>query len=551
MKSIQTKLVIFIVICIVLSITIIMVVGLFNMRDLATDYSEDYMEQLIDNKIGKTDSVLEEIEDAVTSMQSFALAQVGDSTEMLDNTVRRKLYLENMEELACSVAKTINGAISVYFRLDPYKYGKNAGFFYLLNADTGDLQKMELTDISRYDVTDREHVAWWYEPMQNGKPCWLEPYFNRNVNKYMISYVIPIYYETRFLGVVGVDIEVMTIMKDVSDITLYDSGYAFVIDSKKNLVYHKYYDDGIEYEQMDEELRQNIDRIFIKNKINQFISIRSMGEDKQLIIGQLRNGMYLGYAVPKGEIYETIYDTLIKTVVFTILLIVSVVTISVVLIHSMTGPLKKLAKASEQMAEGDLKVDLVYKSDDEIGVLAKNMYHLGESLQKYFDYFNKLAYTDELSGLPNKAAFDRDVTLIMDDIKKNDETFELIIMDINFLKRINDSIGHDVGDILISGVSGYIADTFGKSNAYRIGGDEFAAILLKENVGKSEMYIEKLNREIMEYAYKQKNIFGCVISIACGASVYKRDEDNNFSDVFKRADSNMYKNKVQMKAERI
>jgi len=63
------------------------------------------------------------------------------------------------------------------------------------------------TDFSSYDKDDLEHVGWYYIPVNNGKPTWMEPYLNSNINVYMISYVVPIVIDNVKVGIVGMDID--------------------------------------------------------------------------------------------------------------------------------------------------------------------------------------------------------------------------------------------------------------------------------------------------------------------------------------------------------
>ena len=66
-----------------------------------------------------------------------------------------------------------------------------------------------------------EHVGWYYAPKAAGKPLWLEPYYNKNVDMDMISYVAPLYKQGRFIGIVGMDMDFNLIVNDVSIISPY------------------------------------------------------------------------------------------------------------------------------------------------------------------------------------------------------------------------------------------------------------------------------------------------------------------------------------------
>ena len=116
--------------------------------------------------------------------------------------------------------------------------------------------------------------------------------------------------------------------------------------------------------------------------------------------------------------------------------------------------------------------------------------------------------------------------------------------DINGLKEVNDTCGHDFGDILIIDACKLICKTFKRSPVYRIGGDEFVVIL--EN-GELEHYAELLEEFTREMEACSCGRPGEALSIARGIAIYDSDTDLVFANVFKRADDAMYQNKAAMK----
>lgn len=153
-----------------------------------------------------------------------------------------------------------------------------------------------------------------------------------------------------------------------------------------------------------------------------------------------------------------------------------------------------------------------------------------------------MAYTDPLTGVKNKAAYIDDVGLIEKAIAE--ETLQelgVIFFDLNGLKIINDTQGHEKGDEYIKAACRIICQHFKRSPVYRIGGDEFVAILKGEDYSNRKSLIEAFTKFIQEEKTK-----GGVI-IASGFSEYHKARDGSFMRVFERADKNMYKCKKQLK----
>jgi len=156
-------------------------------------------------------------------------------------------------------------------------------------------------------------------------------------------------------------------------------------------------------------------------------------------------------------------------------------------------------------------------------------------------YFKKLAYTDFMTGYENRMAFEqrlRECGKMAD----NGEYVTLVICDVNNLKIINDTQGHKAGDTYIQKTADIIASKINKiGSLYRIGGDEFAAII----VGCNEKKIEALMTELREE--RCVAIKGQQFSCACGAATFEIGTDKSLRDVFKRADEAMYKEKARQK----
>lgn len=154
--------------------------------------------------------------------------------------------------------------------------------------------------------------------------------------------------------------------------------------------------------------------------------------------------------------------------------------------------------------------------------------------------YQRLAKEDRMTGIPNRLAFDEYLL----EIEEKADTFEnlvLIFMDINKLKRINDTYGHGAGDELIISAAKVVEKAFGEFGRYfRIGGDEFCAIIPCSGPEERD-WNQILDREIIHY----NQMGGYPLDIARGMC-FLRGEDGNLrsiSDWKYAADQEMYRNK--------
>lgn len=164
--------------------------------------------------------------------------------------------------------------------------------------------------------------------------------------------------------------------------------------------------------------------------------------------------------------------------------------------------------------------------------------------------YRKLAYTDELTGLPNRTAFREDLEKRMElDKAAGKETIlptVVYMFDLNDLKKCNDTYGHDYGDRYIKMAADVLKRLFEREGkCYRIGGDEFCAW---EPYTSQEVIDEKLS--LLEKEIRQLNDeeFVVTVSVAVGYAVYAEDEDGGgLYSTMKRADAMMYERKQAYK----
>ena len=158
---------------------------------------------------------------------------------------------------------------------------------------------------------------------------------------------------------------------------------------------------------------------------------------------------------------------------------------------------------------------------------------------------NELARRDGLTGTRNMTAYREFADSIQKSIDggMGHSPFAIVICDINDLKHINDSQGHKAGDEYIRSACRMICGIFAHSPVFRIGGDEFAAVLAGSDYDKRIALVEMLRRRSHDNLEQND---GPVV--AAGLGVYDAVNDKKVSDVFKRADEDMYENKLSMKA---
>jgi diguanylate cyclase (GGDEF)-like protein/PAS domain S-box-containing protein len=147
-----------------------------------------------------------------------------------------------------------------------------------------------------------------------------------------------------------------------------------------------------------------------------------------------------------------------------------------------------------------------------------------------------LSYKDKLTDLYNRRFFEEEMERL--DTKRQ-LPLSIIMADVNGLKIINDSYGHEKGDQLLKKAAQILENTLREEDILaRQGGDEFAVLLPKTNKKQAEKILKRIKEETRKS--KNKKI---PISIALGTAT-KNEAEQDIKEVFKKADNNMYQNKL-------
>ncbi|MCR5685684.1 MAG: diguanylate cyclase [Lachnospiraceae bacterium] len=163
---------------------------------------------------------------------------------------------------------------------------------------------------------------------------------------------------------------------------------------------------------------------------------------------------------------------------------------------------------------------------------------------------NQLAMKDSLTGSYNKTAYDSMCGNIDNLINSGNTEFGIAMIDLNYLKKINDTYGHSKGNAALINLYELVCDIYPAENVYRIGGDEFVAVLVGNSFDNAEKDEEAFRRRIDALSKDESLKPWRRTSAAVGFARFDPAVDKSISDTFKRADAIMYENKKAMKAVR-
>jgi sigma-B regulation protein RsbU (phosphoserine phosphatase) len=256
--------------------------------------------------------------------------------------------------------------------------------------------KVGYTDLGlgTYDYASQD---WYQIPRETGRPSWSDPYYDEGGGEaLMCSYSVPVFRETdgqdRLVGIVSADVELAHLVRAVSSLKLYRTGYAFLISPNGQFISHP--DTNVVFKESifsladelgDAELRA-IGRKMVRGQEG-FAKSRSLGAGQVTWLYYapvLASGWAVGIAFPEAEVLADLRGMnrvvgWIGVLGFSLLLVVVVV-----LSTSVTRPIRALARQTHEIARGNLELPVpTVASHDELGDLSHSFEDMRVALKEY------------------------------------------------------------------------------------------------------------------------------------------------------------------------
>lgn len=565
MHSIQTKTTILNVVAITIAIATATVISAFSIAEQGHESSEKLLALSCETGKNNLNYYFESSKQSIDIISTLIEndLKTTDDADFVNHIDRSyNLFSEAVNHTADNDPK--NRVLTFYYRIDPvisdnYADKKAEGYFYerYTNPDADAYSSFPVTDLhERTDGTD-----WFFEFKPSAtedyfkEAAWLPPYFTANLGAYVVSYNAPIYKNETFYGVIGIEIGYATLGAQVKDILVHKTGRAYIVDDENGvLIYHP----STDLIESSINERPAIPEALVKSlqagkndpeNAKHHVEYTYGGVKKHAYWMALSNGMSIVVAVPLSEVNSTWINVVLEIIVAALIIITIFVVVTILYSRHFTKPLRELTEVAEEINEGHYEAKLDYHGDDEIGLLSTTVNKLVDHLGGYINDLNSLAYSDALTSVRNKSSYDIFIRELQNriDSKNDNPEFAIAWFDCDDLKDINDNFGHDKGDVYLKNSCHLICRVFQRSPVFRVGGDEFAAILQGEDYIRREslkrQFIEK-SAEICAFAKEPWE----QIRVAVGIAVYNSEIDKNVEDVMIRADHLMYENKHMRKS---
>ena len=371
--NIRNKIIGLVLVCTLISIVVTAALSITTSTSISKKDSQEIMQYQMNTLSTELNSTMNMISQSVDTMANICLEQITDFEKFQTDANYVKEYTEQIEPLIFKFAENTSGAFTCYIRFNPDFTEPTSGLFLTRDNADADFNTVTPTDFSIYDKDDLEHVGWYYIPVNNQKPTWMDPYLNANINVYMISYVVPIYIDGVSVGIVGMDIDFSKISDVAKDFHLFDTGYAYLASSSDTILYHPTSEVGVNISELNETGNSTLEETLV-------------------------NGMKMFCSVPLTEINAETNALSINIVVAGLISMVLALILSILFSIGLVKPLKKITQEVLHMADMNFEesaiVNKLSKKKDETGDIAKGIAtlqkHMNEIVNEIDDARNNL-----------------------------------------------------------------------------------------------------------------------------------------------------------------
>jgi len=216
--------------------------------------------------------------------------------------------------------------------------------------------------------------------------------------------------------------------------------------------------------------------------------------------------------------------------------------IAIKLSRSFNRPLQDLARAAAEVSKGNYAVQLPLNRRDELGEVAQAFNKMAVNLKENFAKVSDMANRDGLTGLYNARFFQEALARELERVKRTTRPFSLLIFDGDRFKRINDTYGHPVGDLILQHLSRVARSVLrGYDVLARYGGEEFIAMLPDTSASQALLLGERLRKMIEQRPFLTEEGETIRVTVSVGLAQAKAPYEKK--DLISQADQALYRAK--------
>ena len=382
MKSLKFRVIRNIVGTVLIGTLICGAVSMFNSLSVANQDAKKMLIDVATENGLKLDNSLSQIESSVNTLANMTIRTIDDIDRFQKDAGYVKKCTDKLQDIALESAVNTQGAMTYYIRYNPDFTEATSGLFASKESVDAEFKSLTPTDFSSYDKDDLEHVGWYYIPVNNGKPTWMEPYLNSNINVYMISYVVPIVIDNVKVGIVGMDIDFKEMQKQVNEAKSFGHGYGFLVNAENKIMSHP----NAKYGSAVSDIDKNLQEFLAGDDGESVLAYSNKGKKESAAFVNLKNGMKLVMAAPTSEIQQSSKTLFIWICIAMLVAVLYGLLVAFLFSRNLVTPIRQLTEIVEDTADLNFRQNpnsaKLIQIKDETGEMARAIRKMRKKLRE-------------------------------------------------------------------------------------------------------------------------------------------------------------------------
>ena len=513
-------------------------ISLWTISHLTYDYEIQNMNHLVDTKATIINDELLRSENIVNYAANSVSRKISDPDQLRNPAFQQRL--------AQSVDHDFQDATTdLHIICSYYLYYPSENISALWKAFRGH-------DSMFYDVLAQQrgesgqaaprHVVAFAYLMDQGKAAWTQPYYSPYLNRYIISYLRPIYEGGVMVAIVGVDLDFQAFIDRLyANPPEGEHGMILLSDATGTVEYSPKKPLGVPLADKDIHLVDTSDKVAEASQTdNTMVTYTWDGQQSIAGIKGLRNGMNFIDLRQVPKIYNRTHKAFMQMGFGLVAVCILASLLPLYMISRLSERLQLVIEAAKEVGEGNYDVKLHDMHPDDIGELSRNFQAMTEKVAAAQENLTYMSQHDALTGVLNRMGLDKEIA---DWLKAHPASHgALVSLDLDGFKFINDLHGHMAGDEALRTLAKDLIESFGHEQIIgRNGGDEFVVFMKDTEPEQAEKVIKAFSNKVKTFTYDgERHVF----SVSIGYTLYKGD-GMRLSRLFHQSDTALYAVKLR------
>ena len=513
-------------------------ISLWTISHLTYDYEIQNMNHIVDTKATIINDELLRSENIVNYAANSISRKISDPDQLRNPAFQQRL--------AQSVNHDFQDATTdLHIICSYYLYYPSENISALWKASRGH-------DSMFYDVLAQQrgesgqaaprHVVAFAYLMDQGKAAWTQPYYSPYLNRYIISYLRPIYEGGVMVAIVGIDLDFQAFIDRLyANPPEGEHGMILLSDATGTVEYSPEKPLGMSLVDKDIHLVDTSDKVAEASQTdNTMVTYTWDGQQSIAGIKGLRNGMNFIDLRQVPKIYNRTHKAFMQMGMGLVAVCILASLLPLYMISRLSERLQLVIEAAKEVGEGNYDVKLHDMHPDDIGELSRNFQAMAEKVAAAQENLTYMSQHDALTGVLNRMGLDKEIA---DWLKAHPASHgALVSLDLDGFKFINDLHGHMAGDEALRTLAKDLIESFGHEQIIgRNGGDEFVVFMKDTEPEQAEKVIKAFSNKVKTFTYDgERHAF----SVSIGYTIYKGD-GIPLSRLFHQSDTALYAVKLR------